>query len=64
MKQIVAMRVKEQCSQAMLAERTGWSQGAISSYEMGKKKVPLAYVEAALAAFGRKLQHTKKGDDE
>lgn len=51
MNMIVNERLKQQCSQGWLAERTGWSQGAISRYERGEDRIPLAYAEAAAEAL-------------
>jgi len=55
LRQLVTLRVRESCSQEWLAQRTGFSQSTISSWERGEKRVPLAYVEAAAKVFGKKL---------
>jgi ribosome-binding protein aMBF1 (putative translation factor) len=49
---IVNARIHQQCSQEWLAEKTGWSKSAISRYELGTDRVPLAYAEAAVKALG------------
>jgi len=60
---IIRERVKQQCSQEWLAERTGWSQGAISRYERGEDRIPLAYVEAAASALDLVVTIKHKGDE-
>ena len=49
---VVKARIHQQCSQEWLAEKTGWSKSAISRYELGTDRVPLAYAEAAVKALG------------
>jgi len=56
MRALVAERVHQQCTQEMMAERTQWAQSAISAYERGVMKVPLAYVEAAAKVLGKKVR--------
>lgn len=55
MQQIVAERVFQDCTQAWLAERVGWSVTAIQQYESGSRKAPLAYAEAAANTLGMRL---------
>ena len=61
---LIEDRVRQRCSQSWLAEKTGWSQGAISRYERGEDRVPLGYVQAAAKVLGWKLLLLKgKVDD-
>lgn len=55
MRKIVDERVFQGCTQAWLAERTGWSVTAIQQYESGSRKAPLAYAEAAACTLGMRL---------
>ena len=55
MKRLMDERVRQGCTQAWLAERTGWSVTAIQQYESGSRRVPLAYAEAAADTLGMRL---------
>ena len=55
MGRIVAERIRQQCSQAWLAEKTGWSSSAVNRYERGQDRVPLAFAEAAAQALGLRV---------
>jgi transcriptional regulator with XRE-family HTH domain len=55
MKELIRLRLAEGCTQAWLAQRTGYGVTTIQQYESGKRKAPLAYVEAVLEVFGQVL---------
>lgn len=56
MEQLLAERIRQGCTQDMLAERTGFSRSAVRQYESGKRKPPLAYVEAVAKTLGFRLR--------
>ena len=63
MRRLVKERIHQRCSQELLAEKSGWSQNAISHYERGTHKVPLAYVEAAAEVLGLQVIIRHRSDE-
>jgi DNA-binding XRE family transcriptional regulator len=55
MQALVRARVRQQCTQAWLAERTGYAVTTVQQYEAGTRKVPLAYSEAAAQVLGMRV---------
>lgn len=53
---LVAERLRQQCTLADMAKRTGWTLQAISQYELNKRRVPLAYALAAAETLGLSLR--------
>jgi hypothetical protein len=64
MEKLIAERIKQQCTLTQIADRTGWSRGAVWNYENKIKRVPLKYVEDAAQVLGLSLTLKKRADDD
>jgi len=56
-RRIQAAREEAGLSQAELAQRIGCTQSALSNYELGKRRLPLATLEQIARALGRPLSY-------